>query len=121
MILASSLSLAVGAVGAEPLLSVPGPLSRSREGWTFVPSNPDANGATFNEFEGFYPDKGGKLQSPRIPLADKAEGTGAYYRLSFSAFAPIVTAISSYMPPTFFQSLALIVPSLLVAAGASTV
>ena len=67
MLLASSLSLATGAAGAEPLLSVTGPLSRSREGWSFVPSKPGADGATFNEFEGFYPDKGGKLQSPRIP------------------------------------------------------
>lgn len=87
MIIASSLSLVAATVGAEPLLSVSGPISRSREGWTFVPSKPDAAGATFNEFEGFYPDKGGKLQSPRIPLADKAEGKGAYYRISFTAQA----------------------------------
>ncbi len=89
MILASSLSVAIGAAGAEPLLSVPGPLSLSQEGWTFEPSKPTATGTTFNKFEGFYPDKGGKLQSPRIPLAGKADGKGAYYRLSFTASAPV--------------------------------
>ena len=87
MILASSLSLAICAADAEPMLSVSGPLLRSREGWSFVPSKPNADGATFNEFEGFYPDKGGKLQSPRIPLVGKAEGKGAYYRISFTAKA----------------------------------
>ena len=88
-------NLAVSAAGAEPLLSVPGPISRSREGWTFVPSKPNADGATFNEFEGFYPNKGGKLQSPRIVLPR----AGAYYRISFTASA----SVRSYEAVAFFN------------------
>ena len=52
-------------------------------GWQF--QVPGGNGGyTFNPLEGWYPDKGGKLVSPRIAIPK----TSAYYKLSFTAYAP---------------------------------
>ena len=73
-------------LAAAPLAVYKGDLSDKLPGWEFKPSKPK-NGLTYNEFEGYYPDKGGKLSSNLIKL-DKAPGEGAYYRLKFDAAAP---------------------------------
>lgn len=44
-----------------------GALTDTVQGWKFIPAEPE-NGMTYNPFEGYYPDKGGKLVSPRIGL-----------------------------------------------------
>ncbi len=79
-----SLALCGAALASEvPLASFQGDLTDKLPGWVFTPSKPQ-NGLTFNEFEGYYPDKGGKLSSGIIKL-DKAPDEGAYYRLRFDA------------------------------------
>lgn len=65
----------------------PGDLTDRLPGWAFKPSAP-RNGQTFNEFEGYYPDKGGKLSSMEIVL-DKAPDECAFYRIRFDAEAPV--------------------------------
>ena len=58
-------------------------MTEKTSGWRFEAS--DGNGGqTFNPLEGWYPDKGGKLISPRIAIPN----TGAYYKVSFTASAP---------------------------------
>ncbi len=52
-------------------------------GWRFEASGGNG-GQTFNPLEGWYPDKGGKLISPRIAIPK----AGAYYKVSFTASAP---------------------------------
>ena len=69
------------------LFSVSGKITNKTPGWSFTPAAPDEQGMSYNEFEGYYPDKGGKLFSSLIKL-DKKSGTSSYYRLSFSARAP---------------------------------
>lgn len=81
MILASSLALSAA---AEPLLQAGGLVTDKTPGWRFVASAAKG-GETFNPLEGWYPDKGGKLVSPRIALPK----ANAYYRLSFTASAPV--------------------------------
>lgn len=85
--LAAVLALSAPLAGANPLFQAPGPVSEETAGWRFVPSQPDEKGRTFDEFEGLYPDKGGQLRSPSIPLG-KEPGKGAYYRLRFRARVP---------------------------------
>lgn len=63
-----------------------GPLTDKLPGWKFVPSDPK-DGMTYNPFEGYYPDKGGKLISPRITL-DAEDHKPGYYRITFEAEAP---------------------------------
>ncbi len=74
------------ALFAAPIATFEGQLSDKIPGWSFKPSKPK-NGMAYNEFEGYYPDKGGKLISKRIKL-DKQPGEAAYYRLKFEAQAP---------------------------------
>ncbi|MGP1476543.1 MAG: hypothetical protein ACTTJK_03640 [Phocaeicola sp.] len=63
-----------------------GKLTDKLEGWKFKVS--DAKGRlTYNPFEGYYPDKGGKLSSKRIKLTDKKPCQPAYYRIHFEAQA----------------------------------
>ena len=93
MILASSITLAVCA--AEPLLDCAGLVTDKTPGWRFEASAPKG-GETFNPLEGWYPDKGGKLVSPRIVLPKD----GAYYRLSFTASAPV----RSYEAVAFYDA-----------------
>lgn len=60
-----------------------GPVSDKTPGWRFQVSD-GTGGFAFNPLEGWYPDKGGKLVSPRIDIP----ATNAYYRLSFTCSAP---------------------------------
>lgn len=69
----------------EPVAHFSGELTSELRGWSFEASRPK-NGLTYNEFEGYYPDKGGKLSSGEIPLA-QATGRGEYCRLRFEAQA----------------------------------
>ena len=93
MIIASSITLA--ACAAEPLLQCAGLVTDKTPGWRFEASA-TKGGETFNPLEGWYPDKGGKLVSPRIVLPK----AGAYYRLSFTASAPV----RSYEAVAFFDA-----------------
>ena len=93
MIIASSITLASGA--AEPILECPGLVTDKTPGWRFEASA-TKDGETFNPLEGWYPDKGGKLVSPRIILP-KAD---AYYRLSFTVSAPV----SAYEAVAFYDA-----------------
>ena len=93
MVIASSISIA--ACAAEPLLNCPGLVTDKTPGWRFEASAAK-DGETFNPLEGWYPDKGGKLVSPRIALP-KAD---AYYRLSFTASAPV----RSYEAVAFYDA-----------------
>ena len=43
------------------------------------------SGKSFNPLEGWYPSKGGKIVSSRVFIPD----AGSYYRLSYTAFAPV--------------------------------
>lgn len=60
-----------------------GELTHACDGWEWIGSRA-VDGMTYNEFEGLYPDQGGKLLSPIIRL-DHAAEQGAYYRLRFTA------------------------------------
>lgn len=93
MIFASSISLA--ACATEPLLDCPGLVTDKTPGWRFEASAAKG-GETFNPLEGWYPDKGGKLVSPRIALPK----VNAYYRLSFTASAPV----RSYEAVAFYDA-----------------
>ncbi len=62
-----------------------GALTDQLPGWSFKPSKPK-DGMTYNQFEGYYPDKGGKLISARIKL-DKQPGEFAYFKVKFEAQA----------------------------------
>ena len=66
-IIASAAVVTAVHLTAAPLASFSGPLSDKLPGWEFKASAP-RKGLTYNEFEGYYPDKGGKLLSRRIPL-----------------------------------------------------
>ena len=65
------------------------------EGWRFEASDAKC-GERFNPLEGWYPDKGGKLISPRISIPN----AGAYYKLSFTGFAPV----RSYATVAFYDA-----------------
>ena len=65
------------------------------EGWRFEASGAKC-GERFNPLEGWYPDKGGKLISPRIAISR----SGAYYKLSFTGFAPV----RSYATVAFYDA-----------------
>ncbi len=74
------------ACAADPFVTIDGAITDKTPGWTFKASKPNKKGMTYNEFEGYYPDKGGKLYSQRIVLP-KAAGTPGYFRLTFEAQA----------------------------------
>ncbi len=81
-LLATLFTVSALTVSADNLLQINGQLTDKLPGWKFKPSKPK-DGMTYNEFEGYYPDKGGKLISQRL----KIEGNN-YYRLRFDAQAP---------------------------------
>ena len=62
-----------------------GKITKDSLGWEFISA--EESSVTFNPFEGFYPNKGGKLFSPYLEL-DKKTDEAAYYRLSFTAETP---------------------------------
>lgn len=68
---------------AGALLESDGLVTEKSKGWRFEASNAK-DGATFNPLEGWYPDKGGKLVSPRVAVPK----TSAYYAVSFTGSAP---------------------------------
>lgn len=72
------------AVHAAALLEANGLVTEKTAGWRFEASKAKG-GKAFNPSEGWYPDKGGKLVSPRIAIPK----AGAYYRLSFTGYAPM--------------------------------
>ena len=62
---------------------IEGTITDKTLGWSFKPS--DANGdKAYYAFEGYYPDRGGRLES-EIFSAEKFPGEMAYYRLQFTA------------------------------------
>jgi len=77
----ASVQLLAGALAAYN-----GALTDKIAGWEFKASKPKG-GMTYNQFEGYYPDKGGKLLSSKIYL-DKKKDESAYYRIRFEAEAP---------------------------------
>ena len=94
-ILAAAVAVAAFTAHGAAMLECDGLVTEKAAGWRFEAS--DANGGqTFNPLEGWYPDKGGKLISPRIAIPK----TGAYYKLSFKGFAPI----RSYEAVAFYDA-----------------
>ena len=82
-ILAAAVALAAFAAHGAAMLECGGLVTEKSPGWRFEAS--DANGGqTFNLLEGWYPDKGGRLVSPRFAIPK----AGAYYKLSFAGLAP---------------------------------
>ena len=77
------------------LMECGGLVTGDTEGWRFEASDAKG-GAAFNPFEGWYPDKGGKLVSPRIAIPK----AGAYYKLSFTGSAPV----RSYATVAFYDA-----------------
>lgn len=66
------------------LYSQSGKISDKTDGWKFIPSaNP--GGQVYNQAEGYYPDKGGKLLGPSVPAC---KNEFQFYLLSFDAKAP---------------------------------
>jgi hypothetical protein len=53
-----------------------GEVSRAQSGWTYQASA--GTEMVYVPFEGIYPDKGGRMQSPVFPLPN-SDGRGAYY------------------------------------------
>ena len=88
-------AVAAFAVQGGAMLECSGLVTEKTPGWRFEAS--DAKGGqAFNPLEGWYPDKGGKLISPRIAIPK----TGAYYKLSFTGFAPV----RSYETVAFYDA-----------------
>ena len=92
--------LAVAAVVADAahgaaLLEADGLVTEKSAGWRFEASGAKG-GAAFNPLEGWFPDKGGKLVSPRIDIPK----AGAYYKLSFTGSAPV----RSYETVAFYDA-----------------
>ena len=71
--------------GTTMAVQFDGALTDRLPGWNFRASNPK-NGLTYNEFEGYYPDKGGKLSSAPIKIGVRP--SGSFYRIRFDARAP---------------------------------
>ena len=83
------------AVQGGAMLECSGLVTEKVAGWRFEASGAKG-GQTFNPLEGWYPDKGGKLISPRIAIPN----AGAYYKLSFTGFAPV----RSYETVAFYDA-----------------
>lgn len=96
-ILCGTIFAAVVAFAAQgaAMLECEGLVSEKSPGWRFEAS--DAKGGqAFNPLEGWYPDKGGKLVSPRFAIPK----AGAYYKLSFTGSAPV----RSYETVAFYDA-----------------
>jgi hypothetical protein len=75
---------AVAGVAGDVLYSCPGKISDKTKGWKFIPpANP--GGQVYNQAEGYYPDKGGQLLGPSVPVC---KNEFEFYLLSFDAKAP---------------------------------
>jgi len=94
-ILAAGAAVAAIAAQGAALLECSGLVTEKVAGWRFEASGAKG-GQTFNPLEGWYPDKGGKLISPRVAIPK----TGAYYKLSFTGFAPV----RSYETVAFYDA-----------------
>ena len=66
---------AMFAAQGAAMLECGGLVTEKSDGWRFEASGAKG-GQTFNPLEGWYPDKGGKLISPRFAIPT----TGAYYK-----------------------------------------
>jgi len=64
------------------LFETNGEVSRAKSGWTYQAGSEEE--MVYIPFEGVYPNKGGRMQSPWFSLPDTG-GRGAYYRLTFKA------------------------------------
>ena len=82
-LIVASIFAAAAVAASASLLDFRGMVTDKSDGWRFQSSGGNG-GSSFNPLEGWYPDKGGKLISPRIAIPK----TGAYYKLSFTGFAP---------------------------------
>lgn len=82
-----SILLAAALCAGEAAFAVEftGALTDKLPGWTFKASK-SRDGLAFNEFEGYYPDKGGKLSSAPIKIGVRP--TGTFYKIKFEARAP---------------------------------
>lgn len=88
-------AVATLAAQGAAILECGGLVTEKVPGWRFEASG--AKGAqTFNPLEGWYPDKGGKLISPRFAIPK----AGAYYKLSFTGSAPV----RSYETVAFYDA-----------------
>ena len=94
-ILAAGAAVAAIAAQGAAMLECGGLVTGKAAGWRFEASGAKG-GQTFNPLEGWYPDKGGKLISPRVAIPK----TGAYYKLSFTGFAPV----RSYETVAFYDA-----------------
>ena len=94
-ILAVFAAVVVAVAHGAAMLEVKGLVTEKTPGWRFEASGAKG-GAAFNPLEGWYPDKGGKLVSPRIAIPQ----AGAYYKLSFTGHAPV----RSYETVAFYDA-----------------
>ena len=78
-------ALFMGGTGTAMAIEFNGTLTDKLPGWIFKASTPK-NGLVYNEFEGYYPDKGGKLSSAPIKIGVRP--TGTFFRIKFDARAP---------------------------------
>ncbi len=76
--------LTFGCLSKKPLVSYPGDLSAA-QGWEVQASQEGK--IVYIPFEGYYESKGGRIQSPKIPL-DKELGKHSFYRLRFKSKSP---------------------------------
>ena len=94
-ILAAGAAVAAIAAQGAAMLECGGLVTGKTAGWRFEASGAKG-GQTFNPLEGWYPDKGGKLVSPRIAIPK----AGAYYKLLFTGSAPV----RSYETVAFYDA-----------------
>jgi len=81
----------------QMITSFKGNVTDKTAGWYFQPSQADNKGMSRAAFEGYYPDRGGKLYSVPVSLQKSATEAG-YYRLSFVG----KTAGTAYAGVEFF-------------------
>lgn len=89
-----------GGADAAPLAAFEGAITDQTPGWTFKPSQADAKGMSRNASEGYYPDRGGTLQSSKINLGKDGVKAGAWYKLSFDA----KTDVHCYWGVSFYHA-----------------
>ena len=66
----------------DTLFRTEGDVSRADSGWTYQAGSEEE--MVYIPFEGVYPNKGGRMQSPWFSIPESG-GRGAYYRLTFKA------------------------------------
>jgi len=77
-------AISVAVFAGDVLYSCPGKISDKTAGWKFIPSA-KPGGQVYNQAEGYYPDKGGQLLGPSVPVC---KNEFEFYSLSFDAKAP---------------------------------